>query len=125
MTILYFNTNQSNITSSNMNMEIFNETSTKDPFGFENDSEHRKVRIRAQRRNGRQSITTVQGLADDLDLRRIMKALKKSFQCNGNIIIDPDRGKVIQLSGDQRINVREFFIDQQVCNAEQILIAGA
>jgi translation initiation factor 1 len=35
------------------------------------------VHIRIQQRNGRKSLTTVQGLAIDLDLRKILKALKK------------------------------------------------
>lgn len=33
----------------------------------------KKVHIRVQQRNGRKNITTVQGLDDDLDLKRIMK----------------------------------------------------
>lgn len=33
-----------------------------------------KVHIRVQQRNGRKCITTVQGLADDLDIKRICKA---------------------------------------------------
>ena len=35
------------------------------------------VHIRIQQRNGRKSLTTVQGLASDLDLKKILKALKK------------------------------------------------
>jgi translation initiation factor 1 len=35
------------------------------------------VHIRIQQRSGRKSLTTVQGLADDLDLKKILKALKK------------------------------------------------
>ena len=36
-----------------------------------------KVHIRTQQRNGRKSITTVQGLDEDLDLKKICKAFKK------------------------------------------------
>lgn len=35
-----------------------------------------------QQRSGRKCITTVQGLADDLDLKRILKAFKKNFRCD-------------------------------------------
>ena len=35
------------------------------------------VHLRIQQRNGRKSLTTVQGLATDLDLKKILKALKK------------------------------------------------
>ena len=39
-----------------------------------------KVHIRTQQRNGRKSITTVQGLDEDLDLKKICKAFKKVRQ---------------------------------------------
>lgn len=44
------------------------------------------VHIRIQMRNGRKSITSVTGLADDLDLKKILKAFKRNFKCNGAII---------------------------------------
>lgn len=77
-----------------------------------------------QQRSGRKSITTVQGLADDLDTHRITKALKKTFKCNGSVTNDPELGEVIQLSGDQRTNVREFLVDQEICHDDQIVIHG-
>ena len=40
--------------------------------------------VRIQQRNGRKCLTTVQGLDNDLDLKRICKAMKKAFNCNGN-----------------------------------------
>ena len=42
------------------------------------------VHIRVQQRNGRKCITTVQGLNQDLDLKKILKALKKQECCNGS-----------------------------------------
>jgi translation initiation factor 1 len=77
-----------------------------------------------QQRNGRKCITTVQGLADDLDILKIAKALKKTFKCNGAILNDPELGEILQLSGDQRTNIREFFVDQEVCHEDQIVIHG-
>jgi translation initiation factor 1 len=84
-----------------------------DPFGSGRGGRS-KIHIRVQQRNGRKCITTVQGLDDDLDLKRICKAMKKSFNCNGSIDEDEDMGEVIQLQGDQRHNVREWLIDQEV-----------
>ena len=43
----------------------------------EKQGDQSKVHIRVQQRNGRKCITTVQGLADDLDVKRICKAFKK------------------------------------------------
>ena len=37
----------------------------------------RYIHIRIQQRNGRKSLTTCQGLANDLDVKRILKAIKK------------------------------------------------
>eukprot|EP01006_Ploeotia_vitrea_P065025 TRINITY_DN89759_c0_g1_i1.p1 TRINITY_DN89759_c0_g1~~TRINITY_DN89759_c0_g1_i1.p1 ORF type:complete len:105 (+),score=0.25 TRINITY_DN89759_c0_g1_i1:3-317(+) len=88
----------------------------------ENDSS--KVHLRIQQRNGRKCITIIQGLASDLDAPRIAKYLKKTFKCNGSITNDTEYGEIIQLSGDQRANVREFFIEQEICLEDQIVIHG-
>jgi translation initiation factor 1 len=66
----------------------------------------------------------VQGLADDLDIKKIIRALKKAFQCNGSIIVDEELGEIVQLSGDQRSNVRDFFVSQEICHDDQIVIHG-
>lgn len=52
------------------------------------------IHIRIQQRNGRKTLTTVQGIADDYD--------KKKFVCNGTVIEHPEYGEVIQLQSDQR-----------------------
>lgn len=83
-----------------------------------------KVHVRVQQRNGRKCITTVAGLADDLDIKRICKAFKKTFSCNGAVQNDEDAGEVIQLSGDQRTNVKEFLTAQEICHAENIVLHG-
>ena len=83
-----------------------------------------KVHIRVQQRNGRKCITTVQGLAEDLDIKRICKAFKKNFQCNGAVTKDSELGEIIQLSGDQRTNVNSFLVDQEICMKSQIVIHG-
>ncbi|ETV94189.1 translation initiation factor SUI1 [Aphanomyces invadans] len=83
-----------------------------------------KVHVRVQQRNGRKCISTVQGLADDLDIKRILKAFKKNFSCNGAIVKDEESGEVIQLSGDQRTNVKAFLVDQEICTEAQIQLHG-
>lgn len=83
-----------------------------------------KVHVRAQQRNGKKSITTVAGLSDDLDARRICKVFKKNFSCNGNVQKNEDVGEVIQLSGDQRTNVKDFLVDQEICHGESIVLHG-
>ena len=83
-----------------------------------------KVHIRVQQRNGRKCITTVQGLADDLDIKRICKAFKKNFQCNGAVTKDSELGEIVQLSGDQRTNVSSFLTEQEICKKAQVVIHG-
>lgn len=87
-----------------------------------------KIHIRVQKRNGRKCITTVQGLDDDLDLKRICKAMKKIFNCNGNIEVDPEMGEIIQLQGDQRANVKDWLVEQEILTGaeaeERVVIHG-
>ncbi|KAI3879632.1 hypothetical protein MKX03_029360 [Papaver bracteatum] len=44
------------------------------------------VHIRIQQRNGKKSLTTVQGLNKEFSYDRILKDLKKEFCCNGTVI---------------------------------------
>ena len=86
-----------------------------------------KIHVRIQQRNGRKCITTIQGLEDDLDLKRICKAMKRSFNCNGNIADDDEMGEVIQLQGDQRDNSKEWLLAQEIilpAEQDRIVIHG-
>ena len=40
---------------------------------------------------------SVQGLADDLDIKRICKAFKKNFSCNGAVVKDDELGTLSAL----------------------------
>lgn len=80
-------------------------------------------------RNGRKTLTTVQGLPKKFDQKKILKVIKKKFgiflgtlisayvlicaACNGTIVNDTEMGEVIQLQGDQRKDVQEFLIDKE------------
>jgi len=74
-------------------------------------NEEAAVHIRVQQRNGRKSLTTVQGLPQKLDKKKILKALKKDFCCNGTVVEDNELGSVLQLQGDQRKNVSQFLVE--------------
>ena len=37
---------------------------------------------------------------------------------------DEDDGEVIQLSGDQRTNVMEFLVDQEICHKDDVVLHG-
>ena len=83
-----------------------------------------KIHIRVQQRNGRKCITTIQGLADDLDIKKITRAIKKTYQCNGSVNADDEHGEIAQFSGDQRSNCQKFLVEQEICHADQIVIHG-
>jgi translation initiation factor 1 len=82
------------------------------------------VHIRIQQRNGRKSLTTVAGLAIDLDLKKILKALKKTYSTNGTILTDEDDAEIIQVQGDQRKNVYEFLTKCNIIGKNEVKVHG-
>ncbi|GMH38333.1 hypothetical protein BSKO_06217 [Bryopsis sp. KO-2023] len=82
------------------------------------------VHIRIQKRNGRKCLTTVQGLPTKFDKKKIVKALKKDFCCNGTVVEDPEWGTVIQLQGDHRKNVSQFLLEAKLVKKDNIKLHG-
>ena len=98
-----------------------------DPFSDTGDDDStitNYIHIRIQQRNGRKTLTTVQGVPAEYDLKRILKVLKKDFACNGNIVKDEEMGEIIQLQGDQRSKVCEFMMTQLGLKKKNIKIHG-
>ena len=66
----------------------------------------------------------MQGLPDKYDPKKLLKAMKKEFACNGTVVASADSsdedspapgkgndfGKVLQFQGDQRVKVRDFLV---------------
>jgi translation initiation factor 1 len=95
---------------------------------FEDELEEKlteRITISSYQRNGRKSTTIVYGFATDLDLKKILRHFKKSFQCNGTINKDNDFGQVIQVSGDQKQNIINFLVNEEICKREYIIVKGA
>jgi len=110
-------------------MDIANLGGAADPFAEEVDpfkdagaaSEQKDlVHIRVQQRNGRKCITTVQGLDDQLDLKKIIKVIKKAHCCNGTIVEDEEMGQVLQFQGDQRDAVLNFLVGNEIVDKAKI-----
>ncbi|KAJ3562893.1 hypothetical protein NP233_g9299 [Leucocoprinus birnbaumii] len=74
-------------------------------------SQSNYLHIRIQQRNGRKTLTTLQGLPKQYDPKKLLKAFKKDFACNGTLVDDEKMGEVIQLQGDQRTNIYKFLTD--------------
>ncbi len=82
------------------------------------------ARSLARSQNGKKSLTTVQGLPKEFDLKKILKALKKEYCCNGCVVEDEEAGKVLQLQGDQRKNVSTFVVENKLAKKDNIKIHG-
>ena len=82
------------------------------------------IHIRIQQRNGRKCITTVQDLPEELDLKRLMKHAKKTFNCNGAVVTDEEEGTIIQLQGDQRENMKKLIIAENIAEESEIKVHG-
>ncbi|KAF5101056.1 hypothetical protein D0Z00_001056 [Geotrichum galactomycetum] len=99
----------------------------KDPFAETGDEETAStnyIHIRHQQRNGRKTITTVQGIPSEYDLKKILKTLKKDFGCNGHINKDEELGDILQFQGDQRAKVLEFLTTQLEMDKKTIQVHG-
>uniref|UniRef100_A0A915L758 SUI1 domain-containing protein n=1 Tax=Romanomermis culicivorax TaxID=13658 RepID=A0A915L758_ROMCU len=108
-------------------MSIQNLNKPKDAFELLDDEEGTKqglIHIRIQQRTGRKTITTVQGIATEYDLKKIVRYLKKEYNCNGTVVEHPEYGEVIQLTGDQRQNIREFLVKVGIVKEENCKVHG-
>jgi translation initiation factor 1 len=83
-----------------------------------------KLTISVQQRNNRQCITIISEIAEDLDLKKLLKYFKKTYNCNGTILDDEKFGNVITLTGNQTDNVYNFFIAEKIYNKDNIIIKG-
>jgi len=82
-----------------------------------------KIHIHIHQRNGRKCQTLVEGLADDLDHKRICRTWRKLFSANGSISTEDDK-TVIMMQGDQRENIKQWLIENSIITEENIVIHG-
>ncbi|KAF9542396.1 Eukaryotic translation initiation factor eIF-1 [Linnemannia hyalina] len=100
-----------------------------DPFADLGDSgdtsdQQTYIHIRIQQRNGRKTLTTIQGLPATFDQKRMLKIFKKDFACNGTLVDDPELGSVIQLQGDQRTKVLTLLVEEGGIDKKMIKLHG-
>ena len=82
------------------------------------------IDLHYQQRTTRKCLTIVQGLPDDLDDKKLLRAFKKMFHCNGTVVEDEEKGLIIQLQGDFRRDLAQFFIEEGIATKEEIKIHG-
>ena len=86
------------------------------------DSEDGLVHVRTQQKNKGKTLTTVQGLSNEYDLKKIVRSCKKEFACNGIVVEHPEYGEFFQLQGDQRHNVGTWMVKVGLLKADQLKI---
>merc|ERR1712141_90968 len=82
------------------------------------------VHGRIQQRNGRKTLTTVQGLSAEYDFKKIVKVAKKEFACNGTVVEHPEYGEVVQLQGDQREKICQMLVKCGLVKHDQLKVHG-
>ena len=95
-----------------------------DNIFFETEKKHNIVHIRIQQRNAKKTITTIEGLDSSIDLKKLVKYIKKIFNCNGCIYTTDEENKIIQLQGDQRDNIKNFLIKENIISKDFIKVHG-
>ena len=79
------------------------------------------IHIRLLQRTGKKMITAIENLNElGCDLDKLLTHCRKTFHCNGYL-----KDEVIVLTGDQRILVRDFLINEEIAKKEDIRIHGA
>uniref|UniRef100_A0A0W0F8Z4 SUI1 domain-containing protein n=1 Tax=Moniliophthora roreri TaxID=221103 RepID=A0A0W0F8Z4_MONRR len=118
------------------NLNSIDPFADEDPLGDNQDvgSQANYIHIRIQQRNGRKTLTTLQGLPKQYDPKKLLKAFKKvqallipisycfmptelaqqEFACNGTLVEDEKMGQVIQLQGDQRSKISTFLTENGI-----------
>lgn len=103
----------------NMN-NLLDELDDQDETGQQQILQDQQVHIRTQQRNGRKCITLIQNMSDEYDLKKLVKALRKTYACNGAVVDHNIYGEVIILQGDKRMSIYEFLTKVGLVKAENI-----
>lgn len=66
------------------------------------------------------STTLIEGLDDDLDQRRIARAMRKVFNCKSKVLVDEDtQEESIKLSGNQRKHIRDWLVSAEILTPKE------
>lgn len=80
------------------------------------------VHIRTKQRKGKKCTTTIEGLATDLDIKKIAKALKKTFNTSASVVkikTEHEDIYVIQIAGDKRTECQKFLLSTNIIDKDK------
>lgn len=66
-------------------------------------------------------MTTLQGLPEELNLKKILAYLKREFACSGKV---NEEENAMLFAGDQRQKLAEFLVKEKIAKKEDIKIHG-
>ena len=72
------------------------------------------ITIRVQQRNGRKSWTIIEGLDKivNIDMKSLLKLIKKKLCCNGAIKSNKELETIIQCQGDHRDKLKDLIMSK-------------
>jgi translation initiation factor 1 len=85
------------------------------------------IHIRNKQRNGKKSITTVEGLNSipEKDLKKYVSFITKKYGVGGTVLKDEKTGDfILSFNGDIRNKVKTFLIEKLNCEESEIFIHG-
>lgn len=83
------------------------------------------IEIMVTKRNNKKFYTDVMGIDKKYNYEKILKEMKRKFSCNGSVKISKANNKnYIQLNGDQKENIFNFLIEENICSIDKIKIRG-
>jgi translation initiation factor 1 len=83
-----------------------------------------RVHLRVQQRNGRKTLTTVQGLSKGYNYAKVLRDLKRELCCNGTVVEDKELANDIQLQGDHHKKVAAFIAKAGLAKTDCIKVHG-
>lgn len=105
-------------------MEFLTSIKCDNAFDQQEEYEVELVHIWLRQRGGRKCITEINGLASDLNLKKIIKCWKLEFHVAVTKIVNDKGENFIRLQGDQRENLYKFLIEEKIIGKENIKIHG-
>lgn len=110
------------------------------PYDFTINKCRSEVHIRNRARKGKKTLTTIEGLASDLDLKKIAKAIRKNYKTAASVVAVKEKSKkgikndtiketkyIIQISGDKRDQCKDFLTTTNIIDPDQdkLIMHGA
>lgn len=92
--------------------------------GKSSSSKHNKMHLRLQQRSARKCVTIFEGIHADLNIKDILKEMRKKFSCGGAKKVDEDGNNVIILFGDQRRNIIDYLVNKNIADADDFVMHG-